>query len=121
MEKPPSGGVCFARLQDTNQWEQIFRPDRLPGAGRPPKYCSKTCRRASEYEITRIVRLIENLETSLSRGRTSAMAMLFESEFKREYDELALQREKLHRVLADSDDEMRPSEENLLPNSHRDE
>jgi hypothetical protein len=97
------------------------RPDRLPGAGRPPKYCSKTCRRASGYEIARILKLIESLETSLSRGRTSAMAMLFESEINREYDELALQREKLHRVLADSDDEMGPPEENLLPNSRRDE
>jgi hypothetical protein len=97
------------------------RPDRLPGAGRPSEYCSKTCRRASGYEIARILKLIENLETSLSRGRTSAMAMLFESEIKREYAELALQREKLHRVLADSDDENGPSEENLLPTSRRDE
>ena len=42
---------------------------------------------------------------SLSRGRTSSMAMLFESEIKREYDELALQRERLHELLDTDDDE----------------
>jgi hypothetical protein len=80
-------------------------PDRQPGAGRPPTHCGPSCRRANGYEIARILRLIENLEASLSRGRTSAMAMLFENEIQREYDELALQRQRLHDLLDPGDDE----------------
>ena|SRR2546423_4313720 len=81
-------------------------PDRLPGPGRPPTYCSKTCRRASGFEINRVTRLIEGLEKSLSRGRTSAMAMLFERETEREHAELALQRQRLHDLLATDEDEV---------------
>jgi hypothetical protein len=82
-------------------------PDRPPGAGRPPTYCSKTCRRASGYEISRIVRLIENLETSLSHGRTSSMAMLMGgAEIALEHAELALQRQRLHDLLATDEDEV---------------
>jgi hypothetical protein len=44
------------------------------------------------------------LEPSLSRGRTSAMAMLFEAEIEREFAELARQRERLHAILSDADE-----------------
>ncbi|TDI18401.1 MAG: hypothetical protein E2P05_00560 [Acidobacteria bacterium] len=39
------------------------------GAGRPKKFCSKSCRRAAEYEITRIHRLLGDLEQELSSYR----------------------------------------------------
>ncbi|MGB5409333.1 MAG: hypothetical protein WBN08_20625 [Thiogranum sp.] len=38
-----------------------------PATGRPPTYCSKACRRAAEYEITRINRHLEKLESERIR------------------------------------------------------
>ena len=40
------------------------------GPGRPQKFCSTVCRRAGEYEITRINRLLGDLEQELSSYRT---------------------------------------------------
>jgi hypothetical protein len=37
------------------------------------------------------------------------MAMLFETEIEREYAELALQRERLHQLLLEPDDERGPT------------
>jgi hypothetical protein len=34
----------------------------VPETGRPPRYCSKGCRRAAEYEIRRLQRHLEDLE-----------------------------------------------------------
>ena len=52
------------------------------GPGRPKKFCSKACRRAGEYALTRVNRRIGDLEEELScyrmmvsaRDRTSIMA-----------------------------------------------
>ena len=33
-----------------------------PATGRPPRYCSRACRRTAEYEIRRITRRLEKLE-----------------------------------------------------------
>lgn len=38
-----------------------------PETGRPPTYCSKACRRAAEYELTRLNRHIERLESERIR------------------------------------------------------
>ncbi len=38
-------------------------------AGRPSEYCSTGCRRAAEFEIRRVNRRLESLETSLSSMR----------------------------------------------------
>jgi hypothetical protein len=40
-------------------------PLRPRAAGRPPSYCSTGCRRAAEYELRRIQRHLERLETQL--------------------------------------------------------
>lgn len=37
--------------------------------GRPRRYCGEGCKRAAGYEITRINRLLEKLETRLSNSR----------------------------------------------------
>jgi hypothetical protein len=33
-----------------------------PATGRPPRYCSVTCRRAAEFELRRVQRRLESLE-----------------------------------------------------------
>ena len=38
-------------------------PLEIPKTGRPPTFCSVACRRAAGYELTRINRHIERLET----------------------------------------------------------
>ncbi|MGH8645222.1 MAG: hypothetical protein ACREX4_12455 [Gammaproteobacteria bacterium] len=38
-------------------------------AGRPSEYCSTGCRRAAEFEIRRVNRRLESLETDLSSLR----------------------------------------------------
>ena len=62
-------------------------PER-PATGRPPAYCSVACRRAAEFEIRRLNRRLETLETKASalrhgrdtgirdwQGRTPQMAL----------------------------------------------
>jgi hypothetical protein len=44
-------------------------PVQKPTTGRPPTYCSPGCRRAAEYEVRRINRLLQNLEERASRLR----------------------------------------------------
>lgn len=46
--------------------------ERRPGRGRPPIYCADVCRSAAAYEIRRLQRRREGLETRLSclRHRT---------------------------------------------------
>ena len=38
-------------------------PLAKPATGRPPRYCSTGCRRAAEYEIRRLNRHLERLES----------------------------------------------------------
>jgi hypothetical protein len=38
-------------------------PLKRPDVGRPPAYCSPACRRAAEYELERLQRRLEKLET----------------------------------------------------------
>jgi hypothetical protein len=58
-----------------------------PPTGRPPTYCSKTCRRAAELEIRRAGRRLEWLEQAssnwrLQRGEKKQLARL-EAEHER--------------------------------------
>jgi hypothetical protein len=41
----------------------------LPPVGRHPRYCSPSCRRATEYELRRLNRRVERLEWSASQLR----------------------------------------------------
>ena len=50
---------------------KLREPD---GPGRPRKFCSKACRRAGEYEVTRINRRIGALEEKLSYYRMMVSA-----------------------------------------------
>ncbi len=43
------------------------RPLTAPKTGRRPRYCGSGCRRAAEYELRRLQRTLENLE-SWERG-----------------------------------------------------
>jgi hypothetical protein len=50
--------------------------EHAPGThGRPPLYCSETCRRLAEFEIRRINRHMETLEASLSNLRINGFDM----------------------------------------------
>lgn len=40
-----------------------------PRTGRPPRWCSTGCRRAAEYEITRLQRRLERLEEQREKRR----------------------------------------------------
>ncbi len=40
---------------------------KIPKTGRKPRYCGPACRRAAEYELRRVQRTLENLE-SWERG-----------------------------------------------------
>jgi len=44
-------------------------PLEQPATGRPPIYCSPACRQAAAYEIKRLQRRLEGLETWASRLR----------------------------------------------------
>jgi hypothetical protein len=44
-------------------------PLERPETGRPPSYCSTSCRRAAEYELRRLQRRLERLETEASYHR----------------------------------------------------
>jgi len=80
-------------------------PECPPGPGRPPAYCSPTCRRMAGFEITRTVRTIDGLESELSDGRSCLMIPFFVERRPLIEAELALQRERLHELLLDDDDQ----------------
>lgn len=40
-----------------------------PRTGRPPRWCSTGCRRAAEYEITRLQRRLQSLEDEREKRR----------------------------------------------------
>jgi hypothetical protein len=44
-------------------------PERQAGAGRPKVFCSPVCQRASGFEISRVTKLISDLEDTLSKVR----------------------------------------------------
>lgn len=61
--------------------------------GRPPIYCSTSCRRAAELEITRVNRRLGDLEGRLSLTRSSSISTLddpamLEREIARQRDRL---------------------------------
>jgi hypothetical protein len=49
-------------------------PLSKPPTGRPPSYCSRTCRRAAEFEIRRCERRLERLEGKASDLRIDGAA-----------------------------------------------
>lgn len=62
------------------------KPLERPENGRPPSYCSTSCRRAAEYELRRLQRRLQALEDQASRERILGNAVLAErisSEVKR--------------------------------------
>ncbi len=46
-----------------------------PATGRPPSYCSTACRRAAEYELKRLQRHLERLETEGEELRHSRLKL----------------------------------------------
>jgi hypothetical protein len=83
-------------------------PERQPGAGRPKIYCGPTCRRAAAFEIGRVTRAIDGLEASLSFFRTSTLGSLEDPKLIEA--ELLRQRERLHELLLEPEDEKEASE-----------
>lgn len=49
--------------------QKCGRPLEKPRTGRPPRWCSKGCRRAAEYEITRLQRRLQSLEDEREKRR----------------------------------------------------
>ncbi len=45
------------------------------GAGRPPTYCGTACRRAAEFEIRRLDKLLARLEDRLSELRLGKLSL----------------------------------------------
>lgn len=45
------------------------KPLERPEVGRPPSYCSTSCRRAAEYELRRLQRRLQALEDQAARAR----------------------------------------------------
>ena len=79
-------------------------PLARPATGRPPRYCSTTCRRAAEYAIKRLNRHLERLEwerdtlrrhaaergtTALQRHYAEHRAQLIDADVDRYLVELA--------------------------------
>lgn len=60
-----------------NQQCPVCRGEIQPtvGPGRPARYCSIACRRAAEFEIRRLDKLIGSHETRLSKIRTGVFAL----------------------------------------------
>ena len=70
--------------------------------GRPRTYCGESCKRAAGYEITRINRLLEKLETRLSNSRISTSQYgLSAKDIPVIETELNLQRKRLLALLAE--------------------
>jgi hypothetical protein len=61
--------------------------------------------RAAGFEISRVTRAINALESSLSHHRTSTIAAIFPHDIPLIETELALQGKRLHELLLDRDDE----------------
>jgi hypothetical protein len=78
-------------------------PERQGTTGRPPAYCSVSCRRAAEFEIGRVNRLIENLEETLSRLRCDRVSA-FLHDIPALETELTLQRQRLLELLDEPDE-----------------
>lgn len=56
----------------TNKNSCIFCGDKLPppaDTGRPRRYCDESCKRGAGYEIVRVNRRLEKLESNLSDQR----------------------------------------------------
>lgn len=51
------------------------KPLEKPATGRPPSYCSTACRRAAEYELKRLQRHLERLETEGEELRHSRIKL----------------------------------------------
>ena len=51
------------------------KPLEKPATGRPPRYCSRACRRAAEYEIRRLNRHLGRLETEREELRHSRIKL----------------------------------------------
>ena len=51
------------------------KPLEKSAAGRPPSYCSRACRRAAEYELKRLQRHLERLETEREELRHSRLKL----------------------------------------------
>ena len=50
-------------------------PLTKPATGRPPRYCSAPCRRLAEYEIKRLQRHLQRLETEREELRNSRLKL----------------------------------------------
>ena len=62
-------------------------PLARPATGRPPRYCSTTCRRAAEYAIKRINRHLERLEYQRDQQRRYAVARGMPARLRRQAEE----------------------------------
>ena len=74
---------------------------RAAGAGRPAKYCSTACRRAAEFEIRRIYKLLARLEDRLVNLRLGYASINPEFEAARLNDEIELANNRMAVLLAE--------------------
>lgn len=78
-------------------------PEKPPGPGRPPSYCSVGCRRAAEYELRRLDGAIEREERQLRFYRSSEFTGSARAERVAECEAELARLETRMRVLLDDD------------------
>jgi hypothetical protein len=77
------------------------KPLSKPATGRPPSYCSTTCRRATEFEIRRCERRLERLEGKASDLRIEGATEDGEDWHSRRLDRVSNEIKRYERRLDD--------------------